>query len=201
MKKFVSVFAALAVVTAMAVPAMAATSDEVITAIKNAGASADHVTAAQTYLNTVKLSSTTLDTVLANVNKGATAMKDGSAKGDNLDALAQETVNVVNADPAAKNHPLELRISTFGDVKSVAIVSNIATAGVDVNTATGKVGAINSMNGANGGSNATGGSTGGVIKATGAEVNMSTAVAAALAMAATLGTAVVYGVKKGLLAK
>ena len=46
MKKFVSAIAALAVVGAMAVPAMAATNDEVIAAVKAAGATADQVTAA-----------------------------------------------------------------------------------------------------------------------------------------------------------
>ena len=39
------------------------------------------------------------------------------------------------------------------------------------------------------------------IKATGASMNMTAAVVAALAMAATMGSAVVYSAKKGLLAK
>lgn len=200
MKKFVSAIAALAVVGAMAVPAMAATNEEVIGAVKAAGADASQVTATETYLNTVKLGAGTLDTVLANVNAAKSA-KDAKNMGQ-VKALAESTVATVNADPAAKGHELSLSMTKIGDVVTVAVVSNVATAGADYNTKTGAVGAVNSMNGTtNGGVVA--GSTGsaGVIKATGANMNLTAAISAALAMVASMGAAVVYGVKKGLLAK
>ncbi len=200
MKKFVSAIAALAVVGAMAVPAMAATNEEVINAVKAAGADASQVTATQTYLNTVKLGEGTLDTVLANVN-AAKAAKDAKNMGK-VKALADSTIATVNADPAAKGHELSLNMTKIGDVMTVAIVSNVATAGADINTKTGAVGAVNSMNGTTTGG-VVAGSTGskGVIKATGANMNLTAAISAALAMVASMGAAVVYGVKKGLLAK
>lgn len=199
MKKFVSAIAALAVVGAMAVPAMAATNDEVIAAVKAAGATADQVTAAETYLNTVKLSESTLDTVVANVNAGAAQKAAGNWTA--VKANAEAAIGAINADPAAASHKLELRMTTRGDVQTVAIVSNIATAGADVNVKTNEVGRVDQLAPTgNGGSTGSAGSTG-VIKATGANMNMTAVVGAALAMVASMGTAVVYGVKKGLLAK
>lgn len=67
-------------------------------------------------------------------------------------------------------------------------------AGGEVNTKTGAVSAI-------GGQTSGSTTTTNPIKATGASMNMTAAVVAALAMAATMGSAVAYSAKKGLLAK
>ena len=109
----------------------------------------------------------------------------------------QSTVNTINADPAAANNQLELRVTFVGDVASAAVICNgqdvKVNAGGEVNTKTGAVTAI--------GGQTSGSTTTNPIKATGASMNMTAAVVAALAMAATMGSAVVYSAKKGLLAK
>ena len=196
MKKFVSMVCALAVAAVLAVPAMAADNSAVIAALQNAGASASQVSAAQTYLDAVDLSADTLDTVVANVNSAAALASDPAANGVAIRGLVQSTVNTINADPAAANNQLELRVTFVGDVASAAVICNgqdvKVNAGGEVNTKTGAVTAIGGQ---------TSGSTTNPIKATGASMNMTAAVVAALAMAATMGSAVVYSAKKGLLAK
>lgn len=197
MKKFVSMVCALAVAAVLAVPAMAADNSAVIAALQNAGASASQVSAAQTYLDAVDLSAETLDTVVANVNSAAALASDPAANGVAIRGLVQSTVNTINADPAAANNQLELRVTFIGDVASAAVICNgqdvKVNAGGEVNTKTGTVTAI--------GGQTSGSTTTNPIKATGASMNMTAAVVAALAMAATMGSAVVYSAKKGLLAK
>ena len=197
MKKFVSMVCALAVAAVLAVPAMAADNSAVIAALQNAGASASQVSAAQTYLDAVDLSAETLDTVVANVNSAAALASDPVANGLAIRGLVQSTVNTINADPAAANNQLELRVTFVGDVASAAVICNgqdvKVNAGGEVNTKTGAVTAI--------GGQTSGSTTTNPIKATGASMNMTAAVVAALAMAATMGSAVVYSAKKGLLAK
>ncbi len=197
MKKFVSMVCALAVAAVLAVPAMAADNSAVIAALQNAGASASQVSAAQTYLDAVDLSAETLDTVVANVNSAAALASDPVANGLAIRGLVQSTVNTINADPAAANNQLELRVTFIGDVASAAVICNgqdvKVNAGGEVNTKTGTVTAI--------GGQTSGSTTTNPIKATGASMNMTAAVVAALAMAATMGSAVVYSAKKGLLAK
>ena len=197
MKKFVSMVCALAVAAALAVPAMAADNSAVIAALQNAGASASQVSAAQTYLDAVDLSAETLDTVVANVNSAAALASDPAANGVAIRGLVQSTVNTINADPAAANNQLELRVTFVGDVASAAVICNgqdvKVNAGGEVNTKTGAVTAI--------GGQTSGSTTTNPIQATGASMNMTAAVVAALAMAATMGSAVVYSAKKGLLAK
>lgn len=197
MKKFVSMVCALAVAAVLAVPAMAADNSAVIAALQNAGASASQVSAAQTYLDAVDLSAETLDTVVANVNSAAALASDPAANGVAIRGLVQSTVNTINADPAAANNQLELRVTFIGDVASAAVICNgqdvKVNAGGEVNTKTGAVSAI--------GGQTSGSTTTNPIKATGASMNMTAAVVAALAMAATMGSAVVYSAKKGLLAK
>ena len=197
MKKFVSMVCALAVAAVLAVPAMAADNSAVIAALQNAGASASQVSAAQTYLDAVDLSAETLDTVVANVNSAAALASDPVANGLAIRGLVQSTVNTINADPAAANNQLELRVTFIGDVASAAVICNgqdvKVNAGGEVNTKTGAVTAI--------GGQTSGSTTTNPIKATGASMNMTAAVVAALAMAATMGSAVVYSAKKGLLAK
>lgn len=197
MKKFVSMVCALAVAAVLAVPAMAADNSAVIAALQNAGASASQVSAAQTYLDAVDLSAETLDTVVANVNSAAALASDPAANGVAIRGLVQSTVNTINADPAAANNQLELRVTLIGDVASAAVICNgqdvKVNAGGEVNTKTGAVSAI--------GGQTSGSTTTNPIKATGASMNMTAAVVAALAMAATMGSAVVYSAKKGLLAK
>ena len=197
MKKFVSMVCALAVAAVLAVPAMAADNSAVIAALQNAGASASQVSAAQTYLDAVDLSAETLDTVVANVNSAAALASDPAANGVAIRGLVQSTVNTINADPAAANNQLELRVTFIGDVASAAVICNgqdvKVNAGGEVNTKTGAVTAI--------GGQTSGSTTTNPIKATGASMNMTAAVVAALAMAATMGSAVVYSAKKGLLAK
>ncbi len=197
MKKFVSMVCALAVAAVLAVPAMAADNSAVIAALQNAGASASQVSAAQTYLDAVDLSAETLDTVVANVNSAAALASDPAANGVAIRGLVQSTVNTINADPAAANNQLELRVTFVGDVASAAVICNgqdvKVNAGGEVNTKTGAVSAI--------GGQTSGSTTTNPIKATGASMNMTAAVVAALAMAATMGSAVVYSAKKGLLAK
>lgn len=197
MKKFVSMVCALAVAAVLAVPAMAADNSAVIAALQNAGASASQVSAAQTYLDAVDLSAETLDTVVANVNSAAALASDPTANGVAIRGLVQSTVNTINADPAAANNQLELRVTLVGDVASAAVICNgqdvKVNAGGEVNTKTGAVSAI--------GGQTSGSTTTNPIKATGASMNMTAAVVAALAMAATMGSAVVYSAKKGLLAK
>lgn len=197
MKKFVSMVCALAVAAVLAVPAMAADNSAVIAALQNAGASASQVSAAQTYLDAVDLSAETLDTVVANVNSAAALASDPAANGVAIRGLVQSTVNTINADPAAANNQLELRVTFVGDVASAAVICNgqdvKVNAGGEVNTKTGTVTAI--------GGQTSGSTTTNPIKATGASMNMTAAVVAALAMAATMGSAVVYSAKKGLLAK
>lgn len=197
MKKFVSMVCALAVAAVLAVPAMAADNSAVIAALQNAGASASQVSAAQTYLDAVDLSAETLDTVVANVNSAAALASDPAANGVAIRGLVQSTVNTINADPAAANNQLELRVTFVGDVASAAVICNgqdvKVNAGGEVNTKTGAVTAI--------GGQTSGSTTTNPIKATGASMNMTAAVVAALAMAATMGSAVVYSAKKGLLAK
>lgn len=197
MKKFVSMVCALAVAAVLAVPAMAADNSAVIAALQNAGASASQVSAAQTYLDAVDLSAETLDTVVANVNSAAALASDPVANGLAIRGLVQSTVNTINADPAAANNQLELRVTFIGDVASAAVICNgqdvKVNAGGEVNTKTGAVSAI--------GGQTSGSTTTNPIKATGASMNMTAAVVAALAMAATMGSAVVYSAKKGLLAK
>lgn len=197
MKKFVSMVCALAVAAVLAVPAMAADNSAVIAALQNAGASASQVSAAQTYLEAVDLSAETLDTVVANVNSAAALASDPAANGVAIRGLVQSTVNTINADPAAANNQLELRVTLIGDVASAAVICNgqdvKVNAGGEVNTKTGAVSAI--------GGQTSGSTTTNPIKATGASMNMTAAVVAALAMAATMGSAVVYSAKKGLLAK
>ncbi len=198
MKKFVSMVCALAVAAVLAVPAMAADNSAVIAALQNAGASASQVSAAQTYLDAVDLSAETLDTVVANVNSAAALASDPAANGVAIRGLVQSTVNTINADPAAANNQLELRVTLIGDVASAAVICNgqdvKVNAGGEVNTKTGAVSAI-------GGQTSGSTTTTNPIKATGASMNMTAAVVAALAMAATMGSAVVYSAKKGLLAK
>lgn len=197
MKKFVSMVCALAVAAALAVPALAADKSDVVSALQSAGASASQVAAAQTYLDAVDLSASTLDTVVANVNSAAALASDPAANGVAIRALVQNTVNTINADPAAANNQLELRVTFIGDVASAAVICNgqdvKVNAGGEVNTKTGAVTAI--------GGQTSGSTTTNPIKATGASMNMTAAVVAALAMAATMGSAVVYSAKKGLLAK
>ena len=168
-----------------------------IAALQNAGASASQVSAAQTYLDAVDLSAETLDTVVANVNSAAALASDPAANGVAIRGLVQSTVNTINADPAAANNQLELRVTFVGDVASAAVICNgqdvKVNAGGEVNTKTGTVTAI--------GGQTSGSTTTNPIKATGASMNMTAAVVAALAMAATMGSAVVYSAKKGLLAK
>lgn len=199
MKKFVSMVCALAVAAVLAVPAMAADNSAVIAALQNAGASASQVSAAQTYLDAVDLSAETLDTVVANVNSAAALASDPTANGVAIRGLVQSTVNTINADPAAANNQLELRVTLVGDVASAAVICNgqdvKVNAGGEVNT---KTGAVSAIGGQTSGSTTT---TTNPIKATGASMNMTAAVVAALAMAATMGSAVVYSAKKGLLAK
>ena len=123
----------------LAVPAMAADNSAVIAALQNAGASASQVSAAQTYLDAVDLSAETLDTVVANVNSAAALASDPAANGVAIRGLVQSTVNTINADPAAANNQLELRVTFIGDVASAAVICNgqdvKVNAGGEVNTA------------------------------------------------------------------
>ena len=132
------------------------------------------------------------------MNSAAALASDPAANGLAIRGLVQSTVNTINADPAAANNQLELRVTFIGDVASAAVICNgqdvKVNAGGEVNTKTGAVSAI-------GGQTSGSTTTTNPIKATGASMNMTAAVVAALAMAATMGSAVVYSAKKGLLAK
>lgn len=189
MKKFVSAIAALAVVTAMAVPAMAATEADVIAALQNAGAATEYVDAAKTYLNSVELKAETLDTVVANVNaaKGKPAAQ--------VEQYVKAAQTAINSDPGAANNQVVIKIAADGDVNKVVVQANGISVGADVKD--GKVAPINTLVPSTG----TGSNASNPVKATGVSMNVTAAMTAALAMAASMGAAVVYSVKKGLLAK
>lgn len=193
MKKFVSAIAALAVVTAMAVPAMAATEADVIAALQNAGAATEYVDAAKTYLNSVELKAETLDTVVANVNAAAAQVANNNAVGAEKYVKAAQTA--INSDPGAANNQIVIKIAADGDVNKVVVQANGISVGADVKD--GKVAPINTLVPSTG----TGSNASNPVKATGVSMNVTAAMTAALAMAASMGAAVVYSVKKGLLAK
>ena len=193
MKKFVSAIAALAIVTAMAVPAMAATEADVIAALQNAGAATEYVDAAKTYLNSVELKAETLDTVVANVNAAAAQVANNNVVGAEKYVKAAQTA--INSDPGAANNQIVIKIAADGDVNKVVVQANGISVGADVKD--GKVAPINTLVPSTG----TGSNASNPVKATGVSMNVTTAMTAALAMAASMGAAVVYSVKKGLLAK
>lgn len=193
MKKFVSAIAALAIVTAMAVPAMAATEADVIAALQNAGAATEYVDAAKTYLNSVELKAETLDTVVANVNAAAAQVANNNVVGAEKYVKAAQTA--INSDPGAANNQIVIKIAADGDVNKVVVQANGISVGADVKD--GKVAPINTLVPSTG----TGSNASNPVKATGVSMNVTAAMTAALAMAASMGAAVVYSVKKGLLAK
>ncbi len=197
MKKFVSAIAALAVVTAMAVPTMAATEAEVIAALQNAGVGSTYVDAAKTYLNSVELSASTLDTVVANIStaKDAAAKKDSKA----VMAAAKAAQTAINEDSGAASNKIEFVTANDGDVSKVVVKANGISVGVDVKD--GVIAPINTLTPSAGTGSNSGSTASNPVKATGASMNVTAAMTAALAMAASMGAAVVYSVKKGLLAK
>lgn len=205
MKKFVSAIAALAVVGAMAVPAMAATKEDVIAAVESISAGTHNASAytsqVSTYLDAVNFSSAELDVVKAQIQAVGAEVAKGKENMANVLKTADAAVDTIaNLNETSKKTGLDFRFTDMTNGKwNVAMVSNVpgAMVIVGVNTNDGTVGnAYQTENPGNPGAGSSG-----VIKATGANMNMTAVVGAALAMVASMGTAVVYGVKKGLLAK
>lgn len=126
-KKSIAILSATVLALSLTFSVSAATKDDVISALKSDNISSTYVSMAQDFLKTYDLSAAQLDTVVANVDKVNTIMKDANVTDPTKLSTAEknEVISVINETAAATG----LTVSFGKDSKGVSYVKFVDSNG------------------------------------------------------------------------